>query len=122
MIGEALGQWTYLVTTIAISLLIIIGVEFFHKNTLRDEWRIFAFIITVGLVQGVPMSHFSMTMDAYEFGKEYIIGIMLTASPVEDVIFAIAVPAFIAAVTIYFYHHPPDEDRESVLSSLSQGL
>ena len=110
MIGEILGQWTYLVTTVAISALIILGVEIFHKHTLREEWHIFAFIAAIGLIQGVPMSHFSIAMDAYKFGQEYILGKMIIISPIEDVVFAIAVPAFIAAVTIYFYNHPPQNE------------
>lgn len=111
MIGSALGQWTYLVTTIIIGLVIIVGAELFHTHTLRGEWRIFGIAVLVGLVQGIPMSHYSMTMDAYEFGADYTLGISLTAGPIEDVIFAIVVPAFIAAVTIYFYHHRPEESE-----------
>lgn len=113
MIGALLGHWTYLVTTIIIGAVIIIGAELLHTHTLRDEWRLFALAIGVGLVQGIPMSHFSMTMDAYEFGSEYTLGIALTAGPIEDVAFAIVVPAFIAAVTIYFYHHRPEQDTAS---------
>lgn len=110
MIGSFLGHWTYLVTTVAISALIIILVEIFHKHTLREEWRIFAFIAAISLVQGAPMSDYAMIMDAYEFGEKYILGVSWLVSPVEDLIFAIAVPAFIAAVTIYFYNHPPNHE------------
>lgn len=105
LIGNVLGQWTYLVTTLLISSAVIGGAEVFHKNTLRSEWRIFGIIIFTGLLQGIPMSHYSIVMDAYGFGEKYILGPRLTVAPVEDVMFAVAVPAFIAAVTIYYYNH-----------------